>query len=308
MTEQNPTPPDDRELEDFLAGRGPLSRAQREGTQEPAPPELDAKVLAAAREDLRRARPARRLLRWDSPLALAASMLLVVSLGWLMQRQVPRPGPGEAVPESMVTPAAAPAPAPQQASPASREEQSSALARKAVEPSARPAASAKAKSAPLADRVEPADTPAPPPPPAPVAADAVTAQPPAAFSEPTRDRQVQREKAPSPDAAPATAAEAFAPAPAPVAPQAKAGSGFANSAAMAARAQADPCASPRRQPAQLQARPEQNLDAPAWLDRIRTLRDADPAAARAELACLVARKPQVEVPDDLRPLLQTGAP
>lgn len=91
MNDHDPKLPDDSELEDFLAGRGPLSRAHRESAQEQAPPELDAKVLQAAREELRQSRRPRRLLRWDSPLALAASMVLVLGLGWLTQYRVAAP-------------------------------------------------------------------------------------------------------------------------------------------------------------------------------------------------------------------------
>lgn len=124
MTEHEPKAPDDRELDEFLSGRGPLSRAWKEGApQEAAPPELDAPVLAAAREELRRARPRRRLLRWDSPLALAASMFLVLGLGVLVWRQMPRPGQatsmnGQLLDEAGVASRAQPgAPAPAAASP-----------------------------------------------------------------------------------------------------------------------------------------------------------------------------------------------
>ncbi|AXQ29515.1 hypothetical protein D0B54_12790 [Solimonas sp. K1W22B-7] len=79
--------PDDRELEDFLEGRSPVSRAWREATRgESAPPELDSAVLEMAREESRKAAenpPALdrfRDRRW--PLAMAA--VLVLSLSTLL--------------------------------------------------------------------------------------------------------------------------------------------------------------------------------------------------------------------------------
>lgn len=72
-------PPDDSELEDFLAGRHPVGRAYREGSEnEGAPPELDAAILAAAREAVRT--PVVRRPRWVQPVALAATLVLGVSV------------------------------------------------------------------------------------------------------------------------------------------------------------------------------------------------------------------------------------
>lgn len=71
--------PDDRELEDFLAGRHPLSRAYRDAAQqEGAPPELDADILAAARDAARQPIPRRRP-RWLQPMAFAATLALGVA-------------------------------------------------------------------------------------------------------------------------------------------------------------------------------------------------------------------------------------
>ena len=91
-------PPDDSDLEDFLAGRHPVGRAYREITSgETAPRELDDAILRMAREhaaapppqddvpeksDVVRALPVRRRPRWLQPLAVAATLAL--SLGVLM--------------------------------------------------------------------------------------------------------------------------------------------------------------------------------------------------------------------------------
>ena len=72
-------PPDDQELEDFLAGRGRIAEAYREARRsESAPAELDAAILAAAR-DATRATVVRRP-RWLAPLALAATLALSLSV------------------------------------------------------------------------------------------------------------------------------------------------------------------------------------------------------------------------------------
>lgn len=74
-------PPDDRELEDFLAGRHPVGKAYREASaQDTAPPELDALILGAAREAVRT--PRARRPRWFQPVAVAATLAL--SLGVLL--------------------------------------------------------------------------------------------------------------------------------------------------------------------------------------------------------------------------------
>jgi hypothetical protein len=75
-------PPDDRELDDFLAGRHPVGRAYREvSDEETAPRELDDAILRMAREHAA-ATPPRRRPRWLQPLAVAATLAL--SLGVLM--------------------------------------------------------------------------------------------------------------------------------------------------------------------------------------------------------------------------------
>lgn len=73
-------PPDDSELDDFLAGCSPISAAYREASRgEHAPPELDAAVMAAARA-APAARTGARRPRWLPFAAAAASLVLGVSV------------------------------------------------------------------------------------------------------------------------------------------------------------------------------------------------------------------------------------
>lgn len=96
-------PPDDRELEDFLAGRHPVGHAYREGSEnETAPPELDAAILAAARDAVRR--PVVRRPRWIQPVALAATLVLGVSVLMNLWR--------EPQTREQIVPGASPAPQP----------------------------------------------------------------------------------------------------------------------------------------------------------------------------------------------------
>jgi len=83
------TEPDDRELEQYLKGDSRLSRRYREVSGESAPPELDEAVLARARAELRR-RP-QGVNRWLTPVALAASVVLGVNLGWNVYKAEPQP-------------------------------------------------------------------------------------------------------------------------------------------------------------------------------------------------------------------------
>jgi hypothetical protein len=70
--------PDDRELEDFLAGRSAVSRAYRaDAEQQAAPAALDAPVLARAEAPVAQAR---RLQRWRLPMTLAASVVVAVGV------------------------------------------------------------------------------------------------------------------------------------------------------------------------------------------------------------------------------------
>ena len=80
------TEPDDKELERYLKGDSPLSRAYRDTKGVTAPRKLDETILAQAQAE------ARRPLSWNralAPLALAASLLLGLNLAWNIQRNAP---------------------------------------------------------------------------------------------------------------------------------------------------------------------------------------------------------------------------
>lgn len=115
-----PLPPDDdRELDDFLAGRSELSRLYRDDAASVrAPAALDAAVLAAAQASatftVTGKATTRRWRRWRIPLSLAASML--IGIGVLREaRELPAPLPQSAdapVVAAAVAPAVEPATAP----------------------------------------------------------------------------------------------------------------------------------------------------------------------------------------------------
>lgn len=80
MTDQ-PEHPDDRDLEQYLAGKHPLSARYRAAKVADAPPpELDAAILAAARSATPRRR--RSVRRWAVPVGLAASLMIAGPLVW----------------------------------------------------------------------------------------------------------------------------------------------------------------------------------------------------------------------------------
>lgn len=86
-------PPDDRELEEFLAGQGPQLARYRAASRECPPSALDARVLAQARAAL----PPRRGVwqAWRLPLSLAATLVLGFGLVSRVQRE-PQPPPAAA--------------------------------------------------------------------------------------------------------------------------------------------------------------------------------------------------------------------
>ena len=343
MTEQKQTPPDDHELEQFLARRSDLSQRYRadagaDAAGEGAPLELDAAVLARARAELQRpAASSRRFLRWGRPLALAASLMLVVSLGWMAQQ---KPLPQEVVsaaapavvPKEVAVPAmdAIPAPIAKQAEEA---EQGKALAKAAPparsrQPESAPAAGALAQrqeAQAQADSAPPPPPAAEPPPPRPVSVPA-PAQPAApmamikpAVPEGSRDQAYAYkresrsalaassagagESAPVP-AAPAAATAA--PAPAPFAPTPQMAAPVLAAPAANSAPAPNPCASSPVHGAALgQVQVTRGPNTAAWLQQIRHLRDAsDLDGARAELACFSYLHAPGEVPEDLRSLLQ----
>lgn len=347
MTEQKQTPPDDQELEQFLARRSELSQRYRsdvdaDAAGEGAPPELDAAVLARARTELQRpAASSRRFLRWGRPLALAASLMLVVSLGWMAQQ---KPLPQEVasatapavVPKEVAVPAmdAIPAPIAKQAEELEQ--------RKTSEKAAPPARSRQSGSTPAAgtlarrqeaqvqaDIAPPPPPAAEPPPPRPVSVPA-PAQPAApmamikpAVPEGSRDQVyaykresrsalaassagAATESAPVP-AAPATVTTSSAPAPfAPAPPPPEMAAPVLAAPAANSAPAPNPCASSPVHGAALgQVQVARGPNASAWLQQIRHLRDtSDLDGARAELACFSYLHAPGDVPEDLRSLLQ----
>lgn len=199
-------PPNDRELEDFLAGRGPQARRYREASQERSPAVLDASVLAqaaaavAAPAQVRRRPPG----RWRLPLSLAATLVLGVGLVSRVQQEAALPSAAESASEAAVAFDAAPsvavtdarpeAPAepaakveaPSVSEPATRaagSQQRAAQEREAAAYSdARRARAEAAMAESMAASVMPAPAPPPPPvvpaPPAPEPPPAVPASPP----------------------------------------------------------------------------------------------------------------------------------
>jgi hypothetical protein len=75
-------PIDSKTLEEYLKGNSDLSQRYRELGSDAVPPELDQRVLAAARDAVANegARRSRSWLRWSAPVALAASAVLVVTV------------------------------------------------------------------------------------------------------------------------------------------------------------------------------------------------------------------------------------
>lgn len=182
MSEPKPPvmPDDDRELEDFLAGRSELSRLYRQEAAEiKAPEALDAAVFAAVEESLTipKAKPA-RLRRWRLPLSLAASMVI----GIAVLREVPREPALPVASEAMAVAEQAPPPVP------------------AEEMSASGAA-----AAPIPERAEAEKKPAPPPKPSRAMPDtAIAGSPPAPV-------EAARPEAYEPALRPRSAAKAAAP-------------------------------------------------------------------------------------------------
>jgi hypothetical protein len=75
-------PIDIKALDGYLKGNSDVSQRYRELGPDEVPPELDRHVLAAAREAVtaENAKPARSWLRWSAPVALAASIVLVLTV------------------------------------------------------------------------------------------------------------------------------------------------------------------------------------------------------------------------------------
>jgi len=75
-------PIDSKALDEYLKGNSEISRRYREIGSEDVPPELDRRVLDEARAAVASGRSgrSRSWLRWSAPLALAASVVLVVTV------------------------------------------------------------------------------------------------------------------------------------------------------------------------------------------------------------------------------------
>ncbi len=339
MTEQNPMPPGDHELEQFLARRSELSRLHRAGTEgEGAPPELDAPVLAQARAELQRPPlRSRRFLRWGRPLAVAATLVLVVSLGWMAQQR-PLPQQVALAPAPPLVPAETAAPAVDAAAPLpaakAEEVKKQTIAGQAPAGAVQrqqPAAAARSVDRLAQSQMQPVQqydraAPAEPPPPPPLpAAPAGQASAPAAVAKPaapeSRERVFAQKReallqqsakgfVAEADSAPAVALTAraaaapppFAPAPTPLGMTTPVT--VAPAASLAAAP--NPCAAlPSRVAARDQVQAGTSADVAAWLEQIRRLRDAeDLKGARAELTCFSYVHTPGDVPDDLKPLLQ----
>lgn len=153
-------PRDDKEFEEFLAGRDPLSRSYREAAAEQPSADLDAAILAAARRAAgagpqaagSKTQRVRRswISQWSAPLAAAAVIVLAVALTVVLERDPEVMDFGEAsrqrpvasapapvlerAPAASKSPAPAESPAPEKSLLAKR----SGEARKAVPPAAVP--------------------------------------------------------------------------------------------------------------------------------------------------------------------------
>jgi hypothetical protein len=73
-------PIDIKALDEYLKGNSDISRRYREIGSENVPPELDRRVLDEARAAVAGGGRARSWLRWSAPLAIAASVVLVVTV------------------------------------------------------------------------------------------------------------------------------------------------------------------------------------------------------------------------------------
>ena len=282
-------------------------------------PQLDARILAAARSATQppARRPARR--RWVAGLGIAASLVVAVGIAWRL-RPLPPPRPlATEAPSAVVVPVQTKAPAtsrpadagmdaarvtsmPAVERQAARQAEARAIVREPAPAEPEPDRSEAADASPVVfDQPAPMDTaapvPAPPPPPAPL--------PPAAAT-------------PAPAAAAATgniSAFPAAPAPSVGSPEAARMRKQAESldrvevtgSRLDAAAAADAAAEAGVSRAVLDEEPPATADSPgvqeAWLQRIRELLDAgDTEAARNSLVEFRRRYPKYVLPEDLRDL------
>ncbi|MGQ0699754.1 MAG: hypothetical protein ACT4PZ_16110 [Panacagrimonas sp.] len=259
--------PDERELDEFLAGRDRIGAAYREASRgESAPAELDAAILLAAKEAVRT--PLRRRPRWLQPLVVAAT--LVLSLGVLLnlwrdpetrQQVVPQPSAGIAEQnfelDGPVADRAAASAEPVEAKPEPKHGQAPSLART----EARPARRSKDSAAAMPESAAPQAAP----PPVSPAAQAMTEQAAGAIAE-SREADAKRESESSSDALRASRFGSKAADP-----------GAVDQAAI--------------------------LDPDTWIERIRKILERDDEkSARLELEAFRKAYPDRVLPDDLRKL------
>lgn len=172
------TNPSDKELDDYLRRESPVSERYRTLDADDVPPALDVAVMAQARAAVAKPQRQRRpaWVRWGSPLALAASAVMIVAIvlevGVQDELRVPAPQ------------------IQQQA--ATRAESEESESRVAPEPIERPVAGLNQDPSPFAADPSPVNAPQPAAPPPPLA------------SKAERSRQtanVERQPAPPPAAA-----------------------------------------------------------------------------------------------------------
>ena len=249
--------PDDDRLEHYLAGNSDVSALYREAATETTTPELDARILRAAHRELR---PRRR--RWTLPLAIAAAVVLSVSVLLQLPTARTRPVIGTDAPQrdseskAVTAPAAASVPALEV--PAKKAEPSP---RRAMEQTLAP---------PAAPRQAPAmmDAPAP------------------SLTAPARDEAIGKRS----DTGLGTAQSAT---PAPALPAGRHSAPQFTAPAATSKA-AEGAASSGNLPMPV-------LSPDDWISRIRTLRaDGDDERAARELLALRTHYPDHVLPPDLR--------
>jgi outer membrane biosynthesis protein TonB len=293
-----------------------LDSAYRASPRDEPPLELDERIRASARRAVaagpqsleahaQGAAGRSWIARWRVPVSIAATVLVAVTLSYMVQEEEARRVPIDGAPSAAPTPAAVtpPAEAPKRADAESgqRIDESAARAQPQVAPITPPVA--REKRAP-AETQPPAPAPAPAPPArieAPAAAGAVSNE---LEKRRTESAAPAMQTAPAAPAAPAPIAPAARPAPAPpTAPAMRAApTGDAAEQLSRDRALADRpgrmergAAAPTMGEAKARA-PE------AWIEEIRRLKaQGRDAEAAAELAEFRKRHPDYKVPADLLP-------
>jgi hypothetical protein len=184
MTDRKPP---DLELDDYVAGRHPLSARYRDASRETTTPELDAAILAQARDAVRvppvliapqRAQPSSnppkpaRLpwqQRWAVPVGIAATLMIGVDLAWRVSDRLrgeqTAAAPSVRLDEPTVASAPIVAPPPLLPAPAVRQKKAEAMREDAaaVEPGAQPPQNLMADASVEYEAAPPTEL-APPPP------------------------------------------------------------------------------------------------------------------------------------------------